>query len=84
MPNTEIVLAIIGVIGAGIGAARYVISKISTMQGTFLSSQEKQQQTLLNYIENKNGHMERIAKDFSNSQQKMAAALNKLSLKIKK
>lgn len=40
------------------------------------------QQMQLEYYENKNGHMERMAKDFTKASNKMSSAISKLTTQI--
>lgn len=76
--STEVILAGLGLLGTAIGAGRYFIGSIRSMQNDFLKSQETQQSKLYEYIETKNGHLERIANRFADSHEKVATELDNL------
>jgi hypothetical protein len=78
----EVALAAIATVGSGITAIRYVIGQMSKMQKAFLNSQENQQKTLFEYVETKNGHMERVANRFSASSDLMAEKIGDLNTSI--
>ena len=77
-------LASVGVITAAIALFRYVITNIKTMQANFLDSQKTQQSKLFEYMETKNGHMERIANRFADSSDEVAKKIGELTIHIDK
>ncbi len=84
MPNIWIQLIITG--GAVVTTLFFTIRYLS-LQNTKRekSSQDyhtKMQQMQLEYYETKNGHMERMAKDFTKASNKMSMAVNKLAVQI--
>lgn len=79
----EVAGAALTTIGAGIAAIRYIVGQISTMQKAFLESQEKQQAKLFEYVETKNGHMDRMAERFAKSSDLVAEKVGELNTGIK-
>lgn len=68
----QIILAISAISATIFGAIRYTIK-----------SNVKREENLLKYFETKNGHMERMAKDFTNSSKDFAAAVKDLTVEIR-
>lgn len=76
--QTEVALAVIGLVGTGFGVFKYLFSQIGAMQKEFLSSQSEQQRKLFEYVETKNGHLERISERFAESSDRMSDKLGEL------
>ncbi len=61
---------------------RYSISQGNKREKALLEYMEKMQNNQLEYYTNKNGHIERIAKSFTTTSNKMSKAISKLTTKI--
>lgn len=61
---------------------RYAMKQISRREKALLEHTEKTQETMLEYFETKNGHLERVSNEFTKSSNKMAKAIAKLSKQI--
>lgn len=82
MNNVEVITAI-GVILGGIwGLVKYTISENKKREQAILEHTETAQKMLYEYIETKNGHMERMANRFTDASEEMSKAVNNLSTKI--
>lgn len=79
---TQLGLAVIGTVGSAIFAFRYLIGKLSIMQKGFLESQKENQASLLEYVEKKNGHLERISNRFADSSDTLAGKIGELTVHI--
>lgn len=83
METVEIITAA-GVVLAGVwGLVRYQISENKKREQAILEHTENAQRMLYEYIETKNGHMERMANRFTESSDKQATAINNLATEIK-
>lgn len=82
MDNTvwiQLILASGTAIGAMFMTIRYAIKETNKGKDNFLEYLEKMQAQQLEYYENKNGHLERISKDFTKTVNKNTKAIEKLS-----
>lgn len=79
----QIIITVGAVVGTVFGAIKYMSSQNTKRERQLQVHNEKMQEMQYEYYETKNGHMERMAKDFTNSSNKMASAVNKLSAEIK-
>ena len=86
MENTSIWIQLIITGGAVITGIfftiRYSMSQVAKREQALLTHTQKTQETMLEYFETKNGHMERMSKQFTTTSNKMAKAINDLSLII--
>ena len=80
---TQLILTGGAVISAVFVTIRYAMNQTAKREKALLEHTQKTQESMLQYFETKNGHMERMAKDFTMASNKMGLALNKLSGEIK-
>lgn len=73
--NTDTLLQLI-ITGGSVITAIFFTIRYSIQQSV------KRDKIQIEYYESKNGHMERMAKDFTNAFNKNTTAINKLSTKI--
>lgn len=73
--DSSILLQLIITVGA-------IFTSIFAMFRYFIQQSVKREKTMLEYFEQKNGHMERISKDFTKSSNKMARAISKMATKL--
>lgn len=85
--NTTIIIEIIiggGAIFSGMFALiRYMISANTKREKAILDHHEAQTATVMEFYEKKNGHMERIAKDFSEAHKEVGKAMIAFTAEIK-
>jgi len=68
----QLIIAVTAIATTIFGAIRYTIK-----------SNVKREENLLKYFETKNGHMERMAKDFTNTSKDFASAVKDLTVEIR-
>ena len=71
------------IITAGFGLFKYAIGENKKMQKELYNHTQKTQEMMLEYFEQKNGHIERISNEFSTSNKKMASAVSKLATELR-
>lgn len=79
----QLVITVGGVVTAGFVTIRYATAQAARREKAILENNRIMQQMQLEYYETKNGHMERMSKDFTKASNMMSKAINKLSTEIK-
>ena len=80
---TQITVTLGAVLTAMFFTIRYAIKETNRSKAEFLKYLREMQEQNLEYYENKNGHLERISKEFASAINKNTRAIDKLSNKIK-
>ena len=71
------------VLGGFFGLVRYIITTNTKREGTILDHHERQQTQMMEFYEKKNGHLERISKDFAESHKEVGKVMGALITEIK-
>jgi len=78
----QIVIGITSICGTIFGAIRYVALQTAKREKALLEHTEKTQQSMLEYFETKNGHMERMSNRFADTAKDLSSSINNLATKI--
>lgn len=76
----QIVLSVAGVLATVFATYKYIVGQVTKREKSFLEHIERMNQAQLEYNENKNGHMERMANQFTKAVDKNTKAINKLAV----
>lgn len=79
----QLIVSVAGILIAALAAYKYAIGQGSKTEKVFLDYMQEMQNKQLEYYTQKNGHLERISKLFSQTIDKNTRALDKLSARIK-
>ena len=79
----EIIIGGVAILGGFFALIKYTISSNARREEALLEHQESQQALMMEFYERKNGHLERIATRFTDSNIKMTDAISKLTIEIK-
>jgi len=79
----EIIIGGVTVLGGMFALIKYTISTNIKREKLLLEHQQAQQTQIMEYYEKKNGHLERISKDFSDSHKEVGKILGALTTEIK-
>lgn len=85
MDNELVIQLIAGlttIFGTIFGAVRYVANQTAKREKALLEHTQKTQETMLEYFETKNGHMERMSNKFTDTAKELSNSINNLATKI--
>lgn len=79
----QVIITVGGMVTAMLATVRYAMKQTEKRERALFKHTEDVQDKIFDYIETKNGHMERMSKDFTSSSNKMSKAVSKLTGEIK-
>jgi len=79
----QLILTSGGVLTAIFFTIRYAMSQTAKREKALLEHTKDTQEKMLEYFEKKNGHLERVSQDFTETSRKMADAITNLTIELK-
>ena len=83
MELAPVLIEITALVATIIGGIRYLTTQNTKREERVLEHHEKQQQQMLEFYEKKNGHLERISKDFTEAVRDNSRIISSLNTEIK-